>query len=56
LFYKSVVVRPRRWSYRVTYELRQDELVVLYLYHGVYPVTHLDLASMADHDDQSDED
>jgi len=50
LFYKSVVVPPRRWSYRVTYELRQDELVVLYLYHGAYPITHLDLADVTDDD------
>jgi hypothetical protein len=46
LFYKSVVVRPRRWSYRVTYEIRTDELVMLYLYQGAYPVTHLDLAGL----------
>jgi hypothetical protein len=45
LFYKSVVVRRRRWSYRITYLIRSDELVVLYLYPASYPVTHLDLAS-----------
>ena len=44
LFYKVVVVRARRWSYRVTYEIRADELVVMYLYPSWYPVTHLDLA------------
>lgn len=42
LFYKLVVVRARRWSYRVTCELRADELVVLYLYPAWYPPTHVD--------------
>ena len=42
LFYKLVVVRARRWSYRVTYALEPDELVVLYLYPSWYPPTHLD--------------
>jgi hypothetical protein len=30
-FDKSVMVRPRHWSYRISYEPRQDDLVVLYL-------------------------
>lgn len=42
LFYKIVVVRARRWSYRVTYQIRADELVVMYLYPSWYPPTHLD--------------
>ena len=42
LFYKMVVVRARRWTYRITYEVRSDELVVLYLYPSWYPPTHLD--------------
>ena len=50
LFYKVVVVRARRWSYRVTYDLRSNELVVLYLYPSWYPVTHLDLARPRDDD------
>ncbi len=48
LFYKLVVVRARRWTYRVTYELRRDELVVLYLYPSWYPQTHVDLATDTD--------
>jgi hypothetical protein len=27
--YKTVVVRPRRWSYRITYDVIGGELVVL---------------------------
>lgn len=46
LFYKIVVVRARRWAYRVTYEIRSGELVVMYLYPSGYPATHLDLARM----------
>jgi len=50
LFYKIVVVRARRWAYRVTYEVRSGELVVMYLYPSGYPATHLDLARMPDED------
>jgi len=50
LFYKIVVVRARRWAYRVTYEIRSDELVVMYLYPSGYPVTHPDLAGLPDED------
>jgi len=48
LFYKSVVVRSRRWAYRITYELVGDELWVRYLYPSWYPLTHPDLASGED--------
>ena len=44
------MVRARRWSYRVTYDLRSNELVVLYLYPSWYPVTHIDLARPPDDD------
>jgi mRNA-degrading endonuclease RelE of RelBE toxin-antitoxin system len=50
LFYKLVVVRARRWSYRVTYVVRADEVVVLYLYPSWYPLTHHDLVSSHDED------
>jgi hypothetical protein len=46
LRYKNVVVRSRRWAYRSTYEIREDELVVFYLYPSWYPSTHPDLASL----------
>jgi hypothetical protein len=39
-----------QWSYRITYELRRGELVVLCRYHGAYPSTHLDLADISDDD------
>jgi hypothetical protein len=39
-----VVVRARRWSYRITYELHDEELWVLYLYPSWYPLTHPDMA------------
>jgi mRNA-degrading endonuclease RelE of RelBE toxin-antitoxin system len=44
LFYKNVVVRARRWSYRVTYEIDDDGgvLWVHYLYPSSYPPTHPD--------------
>jgi hypothetical protein len=45
LFYKVIVVRARRWSYRITYEIRADELVVFYLYPSWHPTTHPDLAT-----------
>jgi mRNA-degrading endonuclease RelE of RelBE toxin-antitoxin system len=44
LLYKNVVVRARRWSYRLTYE--HDEgagaIYVHYLYPSSYPPTHPD--------------
>jgi hypothetical protein len=42
LFYKTIVVRARRWSYRVTYEPRGDVLWVLYVLPSWYPLTHPD--------------
>lgn len=44
-FYKNVVVRARRWSYRLTYELRGDTLWVRFIHPSWYPLTHPDLAS-----------
>ena len=41
-FYKNVVVRSRRWSYRITYDLRDGDLWVRYLYPSWYPLTHPD--------------
>jgi len=45
LFYKTVVVRSRRWAYRVTYALAGDALIVFYLYPSWYPTTHPDLVT-----------
>jgi mRNA-degrading endonuclease RelE of RelBE toxin-antitoxin system len=43
LFYKNVVVRARRWSYRLTYQLDGDSAIwVHYLYPSSYPPTHPD--------------
>lgn len=44
LFYKNVVVRARRWTYRLTYELDEDNdaIWVHYLYPSSYPPTHPD--------------
>lgn len=42
LHYKVVVVRARRWSYRITYSIGTDEVVVRYLYPSSYPVMHPD--------------
>ncbi len=44
LFYKNVVVRARRWTYRLTYEIDAagDALWVHYLYPSSYPPTHPD--------------
>jgi hypothetical protein len=39
------VIRARRWTYRITYEIRSDEVVVFYLYPSWDPATHPDLAS-----------
>jgi hypothetical protein len=46
--YKTVVVRARRWSYRITYTLQRDELWVRYLFPSWYPLTHPGLAGPAD--------
>ena len=45
LYYKTVVVKVRRWSYRITYELRDDEIWVLYLYPSSQPLTHSAIAA-----------
>jgi hypothetical protein len=43
-YYKTVVVRARRWAYRITSTLRDDVLWVRYLYPSWYPLTHPGLA------------
>jgi mRNA-degrading endonuclease RelE of RelBE toxin-antitoxin system len=48
LHYKTVVVRRRRWSYRVTYEIRADVLLVLLLAPSSFPVTHADLGDVTE--------
>lgn len=50
-YYKTIVVRSRRWSYRVTYELHGDVLWVLYLFPSWYPMTHPDLSRIPSGDD-----
>jgi len=39
-----VVVRTRRWAYRITYTLRDDVVWIRYLYPAWYPLTHPGLA------------
>jgi hypothetical protein len=46
--YKIVVVRARRWSYRITYTVRGEVLWVRYLYPSWYPLTHPGLAQPDD--------
>jgi len=43
-----VVVRARRWAYRITYTLREDTVWVRYLYPSWYPLTHPGLARTGD--------
>lgn len=50
LHYKTVVVRARRWSYRITYEIGADELVIYYFYPSWYPPSHADLGRGPDED------
>jgi hypothetical protein len=38
--HKTVVVRARRWAYRITHALRDDAIWVRYLYPSWYPLTH----------------
>lgn len=45
LFYKTVVVKARRWSYRLTYAVIDDAIWIYYLYPSWYPATHPDLAA-----------
>jgi hypothetical protein len=47
--YKTVVVRRRRWTYRITYTIKGDVLWVRYFYPSWYPMTHPDLAGGSDH-------
>lgn len=53
LLYKLVVIRARRWTYRITYEIRSDEVVIFYLYPSWYPATHPDLASEPSDSDET---
>lgn len=46
--YKTVVVRARRWAYRITYTLRDDVIWIRYLYPSWYPLTHPGLAERDD--------
>lgn len=46
--YKTVVVRARRWAYRITYTLRDDVIWIRYLYPSWYPLTHPGLAGRDD--------
>jgi mRNA-degrading endonuclease RelE of RelBE toxin-antitoxin system len=39
-YYKTVVVRARRWAYRITYTVRGDVIWIRYLYPSWYPLTH----------------
>ena len=43
-YHKTVVVRTRRWAYRITYTLRDDVVWIRYLYPAWYPLTHPGLA------------
>jgi mRNA-degrading endonuclease RelE of RelBE toxin-antitoxin system len=42
LFYKLVVVRSRRWAYRITYAITDDNIFVYYVFPSWYPATHPD--------------
>lgn len=42
-YYKTVVLRTRRWSYRITYDLQGEDLWIRYVYPSWYPLTHPDL-------------
>jgi hypothetical protein len=54
LFYKTVVIRSRRWAYRITYEIveARSEVWVRYVYPSWYPATHPGLAAMPPDDDE----
>jgi hypothetical protein len=51
MLYAIVVLRARRWTYRLTYEIRGEEVQVLYLYPSWYPLTHPDIVAIPDDDD-----
>jgi hypothetical protein len=38
------VVRARRWSYRVTYEIVGEDIWIYFIHPSSLPVTHSDLA------------
>lgn len=44
-YFKHVVLRARRWSYRITCDLveEDDEIWVRYVYPSWFPLTHPDL-------------
>ena len=46
--YKTVVVRARRWAYRITYSVRSNEIWIRYVYPSWYPLTHPGLARRGD--------
>ena len=46
--YKTVVVRARRWAYRITYTIQGEALWVRYLYPSWYPLTHPGLVEPVD--------
>jgi mRNA-degrading endonuclease RelE of RelBE toxin-antitoxin system len=45
LFYKPVVVHARRWSYRITYESRGNEIWILLIHAPWYAPSLADLRS-----------
>jgi hypothetical protein len=47
-YYKTVVVRARRWAYRITYTARSNEIWIRYVYPSWYPLTHPGLARRDD--------
>lgn len=47
-FYKTVVVRARRWSYRVIYDILADVVWVRFIVPSSYPLTHPDLVRSDD--------
>lgn len=56
LFYKNVIVKARRWSYRVTYGIAGDVVWIHYLLPSWHPATHPNPAGpVGDDDDDDDE-
>jgi hypothetical protein len=47
-YYKTVVVRARRWAYRITCSVRNNEIWIRYAYPSWYPLTHPGLAQRDD--------
>ncbi len=50
-YYKVVVVRARRWSYRISYEVRGDALWIRSIHPSWYPLTHPGLAALPPDDE-----